>query len=93
MPPWNVTLCPVTSHTLTSILQTRDDPLTEAPGGDEQPAGTRPEKQGLTPRWVVLPELRRQKEEPWSASSERHTLQRRIMYGIPNLRNYTDPVR
>ncbi len=29
MPPWNVTLCPVTSHTLTSILQTKDDHLTE----------------------------------------------------------------
>ncbi len=29
MPPWNVTLCPVTLNTLTSILQTRDDHLTQ----------------------------------------------------------------
>src|SRR2546421_97768 len=43
----NATRCPVTSHTLISILQNRDDPLTEVQGGDEQPAGTRPSTHGL----------------------------------------------
>ena len=55
MPPWNVTLCPVTSNTMISILQNRDDHLTEAQGGEKQRAGTRPETHGVTPWCDIRP--------------------------------------
>ena len=55
MPPWNVTLCPVTSNTMISILQNRDDHLTGAQGGEEQRVGARPETHGVTSWCAIRP--------------------------------------
>jgi hypothetical protein len=55
MPPCNVTLCPVTSNTMISILQNKDDHLTGAQGGDEQRIGTQAETQGVTPWCAPMP--------------------------------------